>query len=95
MTTQQIATLQVTCVLKDSSSDPCHRIQGVGGATWYYTVDEVIAHIEAGRARFYTLVNGRSADVIVAVNPRSGRKYIKTTADGYEPNNLLALPSCR
>jgi len=31
--------------------------------------------------------------VIVAVH--NGRKYLKTAADGYSPDNLLALPECR
>jgi hypothetical protein len=31
--------------------------------------------------------------VIVAVS-QWGNKYIKTTADGVHPNNLLALPEC-
>ncbi|MDD5382312.1 MAG: DUF3892 domain-containing protein, partial [Candidatus Margulisbacteria bacterium] len=25
---------------------------------------------------------------------RSGRKYLKTEADGEAPNNLLSLPTC-
>jgi len=27
-------------------------------------------------------------------NPQTGREYLKTEADGYEPNNLLSLPEC-
>jgi Protein of unknown function (DUF3892) len=35
---------------------------------------------------------GRTVAVIVAFH--SGRKYLKTEADGYSPDNLLALPEC-
>lgn len=33
--------------------------------------------------------------VWVEVATRNGRQYLKTEADGVEPNNLLALPRCR
>jgi hypothetical protein len=36
-------------------------------------------------------VNGRSVWVIIAIH--NGREYLKTEADGYEPNNLLSLRS--
>ncbi len=41
---------------------------------------------------FYTHVGNRTADVIVAMH--IGRKYLKTTADGYSPDNLLSLSAC-
>jgi hypothetical protein len=53
----------------------------------------MIARIESRQESFYTLVNGQRADIIVAVH--NGRKYLKTTADGYAPNNLLNLADCR
>lgn len=37
--------------------------------------------------------NGQTAIVVVAVS-RFGNKYIKTEADGEQPNNLLSLPEC-
>jgi hypothetical protein len=45
-----------------------------------------------GADSFYTFVNGRHAEVVVAVH--EGRKYLKTDADGYAPNNLLSLGDC-
>jgi len=33
-----------------------------------------------------------TVDVIIAVH--NGNEYLKTTADGLHPNNLLALPDC-
>lgn len=46
-----------------------------------------------GRWQFYVSVNGSSVWVVIAVS-RYGNKYIKTTADGEHPNNLLSLPEC-
>lgn len=56
------------------------------------SVDEGIEASERGRYSFYVSAGGRSVEVIVAVH--SGRKYLKTTADGLQPNNLLSLPEC-
>jgi hypothetical protein len=42
---------------------------------------------------FHVRVGGRPVRVIVAVS-RFGNKYLKTEADGAEPNNLLSLPEC-
>jgi hypothetical protein len=59
---------------------------------WKLPEDEAIRAIENYTSSFYTLVNGREADIIVATH--NGRKYLKTTADGYRPANLLSLPEC-
>ncbi len=90
--------VQVQCVTKRDRRNPHERIEGVGGMQsgkpWYLSEDQAIREIEAPAPRwmFFTRVNGREAVVIVAVH--NGRKYLKTTADGYEPNNLLALSAC-
>jgi hypothetical protein len=54
---------------------------------------KAIEDIENGAYSFYVEVLGRYVDVIVATSPY-GNKYIKTTADGDQPNNLLSLPEC-
>jgi hypothetical protein len=90
--------VQVQCVTKRDRHNPHERIEGIGGAhngkPWYLSEDEAIRAIESSSPRwqFFTFVNGREATVIVASH--GGRKYLKTTADGYEPNNLLALTAC-
>ena len=45
------------------------------------------------RWSFYVAVGGRSVWVIVAKSAY-GNKYLKTEADGEQPNNLLSLPEC-
>lgn len=90
-------TFQVTCH-KPDNSDPDRRLQGLGGPNsdggWYRDIDYLIAGIEAGAYKLWT-VDSRGNSVWVTVAQRhTGRKYLKTLADGIEPNNLLALPRC-
>ena len=93
--------IQVSCIRKRGSHyNPHERIEGLGGLhggnRWYLAETDIIAELEkpatTRRWEFYTSVNGKTAWVIVAVHER--RKYLKTTADGYEPNNLLSLQEC-
>jgi hypothetical protein len=58
------------------------------------TQDEAIRGIERGEWNFYVSRGGRTVNVIVAVS-RWNHKYIKTEADGEQPDNLLSLPECR
>jgi hypothetical protein len=83
---------QVTCITPDAS-DADQRIDAIGGLGFKILIDQAIAGIENGTWSFWTRVNGQRADIKVAQRP-NGRKYLKTTADEYEPNNLLALPRC-
>lgn len=73
---------------------PHERIQGIAGDAgngWYRSEANVIDDIDrTGLNSYYVIVNGRQVDVVTDV--RNGRKYIKTKADDYAPNNLLSLP---
>jgi len=89
---------QVHCINKNPRNDPHRRITNIGGVNpdntrWKLGEDEAIAGIASGKWAFFVLVNGRAVDVHVARRP-GGRDYLKTVADDYEPNNLLALPEC-
>jgi hypothetical protein len=85
---------QVTCINKRGDHyDPHERIQSIGQqANWKLSEDSAIRRIESGQDSFYVQVGGRTVEVIVAVH--NGRKYLKTEADGYAPNNLLNLNEC-
>jgi len=85
----------VSCINKRGGHyDPHERIQYIGQqGNWKLSEDSAIRRIEAGQDSFYTSVNNRHAEVIVATH--NGQKYLKTDADGYAPNNLLALPECQ
>jgi hypothetical protein len=88
--------VEIQCITKRDRTNPHERIEGVGGfhngQPWYLPEDQAIAGIKNGTYAFYTNVNGRAVDVIIAVH--NGREYLKTVADGYEPNNLLCLSAC-
>ena len=86
---------QVTCINKRGNHfNPHERIEYIGNSAndWKLPEDGAIGRIQRGEDSFYTLVNGREADVVVA--SYSGRNYLKTRADGYSPDNLLSLSEC-
>ena len=84
--------VQITCIRKTNRTEPHDRIQGVGGTNWYITEAEAIAYIENGTYKFYVSVGGKSVWVVIA--KRLEHKYLKTEADGVQPDNLLSLPEC-
>jgi len=86
---------QVTCINKRGGHrNPHERIEYIGNqqGNWKLAEDDAIDRIKNGKGSFYTLVSGKRADVAVASH--NGREYLKTTADGYCPDNLLSLNEC-
>jgi len=90
-------TAWITCINKSDRTNPHERITHVGGrnrdGSWKITQQDAVTHIETGAWEFYVSVNRDTVRVIVATS-RFGNKYIKTEADGDQPNNLLSLPEC-
>lgn len=89
---------EVRCVTRSDRDEPHARILYIGGLNddytrWQLTQDEAIAGIESGKWAFYVTRSGHTLDVIVATDG-AGRKYLKTTADGEQPNILLSLTAC-
>jgi len=88
----------VTCATKKGNNyDPYERITDLGGhstkGNFHMTSEDMIRDIESGKYSYWVNVGGKTVEIIVAT--RNGRKYLKTTTDGYEPNNLLALGDCK
>lgn len=89
---------QILCVTKSDRMNPHERITHIGGKnsdgrSWRLTQTEAIQGIESGKWEFYVHRGGRTVDVVVAKS-QYGHKYIKTEADGIQPDNLLSLPEC-
>lgn len=91
--------IQIKCINKTNRSDAHQRIHSIGGTNangtrWKLLESQAIADIESGRHSFYVeRPVGHRVNVIVATS-RYGHEYLKTTADGEQPDNLLALPEC-
>lgn len=89
---------EIKCVNKTDRYNPHERIKAVGGqnsdwALWKLTQEQAIEGIESGKWSFYVSARGSIVNVIIAVS-RFGNKYLKTEADGEQPNNLLSLYEC-
>ena len=89
---------EVKCINKSDRYNPHERIINIGGVNpngtrWKLSQQAAIEGIERGEWSFYVTRDGKTVDVIVAVS-QHGTKYIKTEADGEQPNNLLSLPKC-
>jgi Protein of unknown function (DUF3892) len=87
-----MADAQVTCINKQPRIDPHEGITHLGGSSWKWTRQQVITSIEQQTNTFYTMVGRKRADVGVVNGPIG--KYVRTHADGYYNDNLLALPEC-
>ena len=58
-----MADVQVTCITKPYRDSQHEAITHLGGATWRWTRQEVVNSIKAETNTFFTLVNGKRADV--------------------------------
>ena len=90
-------TAEIKCINKQDRDNAWERITHVGGVNpngerWKLTQTEAIKYLEDGW-QFYVSRGGGNVYCEVAVS-RFNNKYIKTKADGEEPNNLLSLPEC-
>ena len=90
--------LRIACINKTDRHDAHERIKAIGGGPpglrWKYTQEDAITWIEDGTFVYYVISQvGKEIDVIVA-RSQSGHKYLKTEADGEQPDNLLSLPKC-
>lgn len=87
-----MANVQVTCVNKPDRNSSHEHITHLGGRTWRWTIQDVIASIENRTNTFYTDDGRKRAEV--RVRERNGRKFVQTQADGDWTNNLLELDTC-
>jgi len=82
---------------RPDGSDADRRIDGLAGPSgngWYREIDDLILGIENRAFRLWTTTPQIQSVWVEVAQRRGGRKYLKTSADDVEPNNLLALPQC-
>jgi hypothetical protein len=84
---------EVTTAENDGRQGRITRVSGTrsDGLRWQYSTGEVIDAIRRGASFFVEEPAGDRVEVVVA-HSDTGRRYLRTTADGDVPNNLLALP---
>jgi hypothetical protein len=89
--------VRIECINKTPRQDPHLRIENVGGVNgdgsrWTMSESEAITAIKNDTYSFYVNVGGQTVNVIIAYH--EGHPYLKTEADGLQPNNLLSLDEC-
>ena len=89
---------KVGCVDKSDRPAAHERIRSIGGiredgSRWKLSQEVAIVGIEEGRWQFHVTVGKETVRVVVATSSQ-GHRYLKTTADGEQPDNLLSLPEC-
>ena len=89
--------LEIQWIKKTNRFEVHDRIHSVGGTTpdgieWHLSQQQVADAIEKRTHSFYIIHGGANLEVIT-VRSRFGFRYIKTTADEYQPDNLLELAS--
>jgi len=92
------ASVEITCIVKSARFAAHERILSIGGRNfdgkpWSMSHEGAIRGIEDGKYSFFMNRGGNVINVIVAIS-QNGNKYLKTFADGEQPNNLLTLPDC-
>ena len=93
---------RIRCINKTNRASAHERISHIGGLNdnntrWRLTLAEGVRMTEEaaakGQVAFYIEQGGSRVNVVVAVSAL-GHKYLKTVADGEQPDNLLSLPEC-
>jgi Protein of unknown function (DUF3892) len=88
---------RITCIVKPNPFSPHEHITHVGDPPqWVWPREQVIASIEAGTNSFFVLDGRTGKRAEVGVVREAGKApYLRTYADGYFNDNLLALNQCQ
>jgi len=89
---------EILCINRSDRFNPYERIINVGGVNaqgtrWKLSQTEAIHLIVKDTCLFYVNRGGNQVNVVIATS-QYGYKYLKTTTDGEQPDNLLSLPEC-
>lgn len=90
--------LQVKCINKSDRSNAHERIKAIGGNSggqqWKHPESQAIQFIKNGAYEYYVINNEGKEIAVIIGKSKYGNEYLKTTADGEQPDNLLSLPEC-
>jgi len=82
--------IQITRISKPDRNSVHEHITHLGDSDRMWLKWDVICWIEDGETTFYTMIDGKRADI--RVRERNGFKYVQTAAEDSWSNDLLALP---
>jgi hypothetical protein len=87
--------LAVKWVRKSEHSDPCQRIQAIGGNSgnmkWRHTQEQAIEAIEKKVFQYFIKQGSDIQKLEIGVTPK-GLKFLKTQADIDQSMGLIRLP---
>ncbi len=89
--------VEITGIIRSRSEEIHKKISHVTGylqgkkLKFKFTQHQAIDCIEKNIYDFYIVKNGRRIDVIVETSP-TGKKYLKSVLDDFQPHDLLSLP---
>jgi hypothetical protein len=91
--------VKVSCINKTDRFNPHERIRKIGGVNddgsrWKLSQEDAIAGILERKWEFFVERPTGHRVLVIVAQTATGHKYLKTTADGEQPNNLLSLPEC-
>ncbi|WP_434045158.1 MULTISPECIES: DUF3892 domain-containing protein [Sorangium] len=91
--------MRIRCIRKTDRTSAHERIRTVGGlnpdgTSWRKTQEATVNDIKNKICNYHVeRPEGHRVNVIVG-RSTLGHEYLKTEADGEQPNNLLSLPEC-
>ena len=88
-----MADVRITCIRRPHPTSSTEDITHLGTGLVFWTKEQVISWIAGGQDTFYTLVDGKRADVVVVREPGK-TPYLRTRAAGRFNDSLLSLPPC-
>jgi hypothetical protein len=88
-----MADVQITCIDKIPGDDSYNGITHLGTPTRKWTRQQVIIWINAKEHTFYTMKDGKRANIYVH-NYKQGPPHLQTSAGDKWTDDLLALPKC-
>jgi hypothetical protein len=91
--------VRIQCINKTDRYNAHERIRSVGGVNpngtrWKMSQPDAIRDIENGTYALYVEQPLGDRVAVIVATSAAGNKYLKTVADGDQPNNLLSLPEC-